>query len=51
MAESNYMNGNYMNAGQAGAGADQDYSQTVSHYHSSRVAGIENGYASTMGTN
>ena len=50
MAESNYMNGNYMNAGQAGAG-DQDYSQTVSHYHSSRVAGIENGYASTNGTN
>ena len=49
MAESNYMNGNYMNAGQAGSGggAEQDYSQTVSHYHSSRVAGIENGYAST----
>ena len=51
MAESNYMNGNYMNAGQAGAGTEQDYSQTVNHYHSSRVAGIENGYASTMGTN
>ena len=42
------MNGNYMNAGQAGA--EQDYSHT-NHYHSSRVAGIENGYASTNGNN
>merc|ERR1712012_878834 len=48
MTESNYMNGNYMNAGQAGA--EQDYSHT-NHYHSSRVAGIENGYASTNGNN
>merc|ERR1719422_319831 len=46
MTESNYMNGNYMNAGQAGA--EQDYSHT-NHYHSSRVAGIENGYAGTNG--
>merc|ERR1719410_1651065 len=37
-----------MNAGQTGAGADQDYSHT-NHYHSSRVAGLENGYASTNG--
>merc|ERR1719422_219209 len=48
MTESNYMNGNYMNAGQTGA--EQDYSHT-NHYHSSRVAGIENGYASTNGNN
>merc|ERR550517_991111 len=44
MTESNYMNGNYVVAG-ASPG------EQVSHYHSSRVAGIENGYATTNGTN
>ena len=47
MTESNYMNGNYVVAGSGGSPGDQ-----VSHYHSSRVAGIENGYATTTnGTN
>ena len=46
MTESNYMNGNYMVAGAGGSPGEQ-----VSHYHSSRVTGIENGYASTNGTN
>ena len=40
------MNGNYMVAGAGGSPGEQ-----VSHYHSSRVTGIENGYASTNGTN
>ena len=44
MTESNYMNGNYMVAGAGGSPGE-----AVSHYHSSRVAGIENGYASTNG--
>ena len=38
------MNGNYMVAGAGGSPGE-----AVSHYHSSRVAGIENGYASTNG--
>merc|ERR1719150_1561390 len=45
MTESNYMNGNYVVAGTGGSPGE------VSHYHSSRVAGIENGYATTNGNN
>merc|ERR1719474_247088 len=45
MTESNYMNGNYINSGQP---PDSDYPQAM-HYHSSRVAGLENGYAGTNG--
>lgn len=45
MTESNYMNGNYINSGQQ---QESDYPQTM-HYHSSRVTGIENGYAGTNG--
>ena len=45
--ESNYMNGNYITT--TSNGEQPEYSSTVSHYHSSRVAGIENGYASTNG--
>ena len=46
MTESNYMNGNYINSSQQQQ--ESDYPQTM-HYHSSRVAGIENGYAGTNG--
>lgn len=45
MTESNYMNGNYINSGQP---PESDYPPAM-HYHSSRVAGIENGYAGTNG--
>merc|ERR1740137_360725 len=45
MTESNYMNGNYINSGQQ---QESEYPQAM-HYHSSRVTGIENGYAGTNG--